>query len=156
MIVRKVLNNTGAAFLKNAALVSVAALLVLGSSSSFAEDEYPEGCVSCHVATEGDGMPALRLDVLLAKIGHGRGGERTLKVPTGCTRCHASDDQGSAGSLGKLVHLVHFREAADNKFTSEYGGDCSSCHAMDPSTWQAVAKSGERNWDLKVGGAAAD
>lgn len=126
-------------------IVPVVAIVALGSSA-LAEDVYPDGCVSCHVGTESGDHSAMRLDKLLASIGHGRGGARTLEIPNGCARCHAPDDEGTATSLGKIVHVIHFRDPGENPFLSKNGGDCSSCHRMDPETWEVTAKSGKRNW----------
>ncbi len=138
--------------MKNVAVVLLAALSVAGTGTALADD-YPEGCVSCHVGDQPKPASAYRLDLQLAKLGHGKGGERTQEVPTGCYRCHASNGDGAAGKLGPYVHVIHFRGGDKNPFLKKYGGDCSSCHQMDPATWRAVAKSGERNWAMTVGGA---
>lgn len=151
MITRKSRNRHRTYSKKNAALVLFAALFAAGTGTCLADD-YPEGCVSCHVGDTPKPATAYRLDLQLAKLGHGKGGERTQEIPTGCFRCHASNGEGAAGKLGPYVHLVHFR-GEKNPFLKKYGGDCSSCHRMDPQTWRAVAKSGERNWAMTVGGA---
>lgn len=125
--------------------VALLLLLVLASGAS-ADDVYPDGCISCHVGTEAVDFPPMRLDLLLASIGHGKGGQRTLEIPTGCQRCHAPDDDGTATPLGKIVHVIHFRDPAENPFLTKSGGDCSFCHRMDPANWEVTAKSGKRNW----------
>ncbi|MGD8481953.1 MAG: hypothetical protein PVF61_03930 [Gammaproteobacteria bacterium] len=131
-------------------------LLGFGAAGAALADDYPEGCVSCHVGDEPKPAAAYRLDLQLAEIGHGKGGERTKEIPTGCYRCHASDGEGAAGALGPYIHVVHFQGGDKNPFLKKYGGDCSSCHSMDPSSWQAVAKSGDRNWGLTIGGVKVD
>lgn len=155
-MIARISRNHGRNFpVRSAALVFVMTLLAGAAGAAFADD-YPEGCVSCHVGDEPKPSAAYRLDLQLAKLGHGKGGERTQDIPTGCYRCHASDGDGAAGKLGPYIHVVHFRGGDKNPFLKKYGGDCSSCHRMDPSNWQAVAKSGKRNWDLSVGGVKVD
>lgn len=150
MIARNSRNRERTNLMKNAALIFALALLGTGIGVTYADD-YPEGCVSCHVGDTAKPAAAYRLDLQLAKLGHGKGGERTEEIPTGCYRCHASSGEGAAGALGPYIHVVHF-QGEKNPFLKKYGGDCSSCHRMDPSNWQAVAKSGKRNWGLSVGG----
>lgn len=135
------------------ATLCVAAVLGLAGLGIGHADDYPEGCVSCHVGDNPRPSSAYRLDLQLADLGHGKGGERTKEIPTGCYRCHASDGEGAAGALGPYIHVIHFQGGEKNAFLRKYGGDCSSCHRMDPASWQAVAKSGERNWEMTVGGA---
>jgi len=141
----------GASWTRNLALLGLTAIMAVWSGNTLA-DEYPEGCVSCHIGDKAKPGSAYRLDLQLATLGHGKGGERTEDIPTGCFRCHNSNGEGPAGKLGPYVHLVHFR-GDKNPFLKKYGGDCSSCHRMDPETWRAVAKSGIRNWTLGGGDA---
>jgi hypothetical protein len=110
-------------------------------------DDFPHGCVDCHVQEEGSDM---RINTILSRIGHGRGGERTKQVPEGCARCHASDDDGSAGSLRKLVHSIHYESPDENAYLKEFGGDCRHCHSMDAPKGRPGVKSGERNWTLTI------
>lgn len=153
MITRTSRNRDCAFSMKSAALLFLTALLAAGTGTCLADD-YPEGCVSCHVGDTPKPKAAYRLDLQLANLGHGKGGERTEEIPTGCFRCHASNGEGAAGKLGPYVHLIHFR-GDKNPFLRKYGGDCSSCHRMDPKTWRAVAKSGKRNWNMTVGATKA-
>lgn len=134
------------------AVLLVLTALSFGPTAGHADD-YPDGCISCHVSEKLSGPGASRIDLLLASVGHSKAGERTLVIPDGCRRCHAPDDKGTATALGKLIHVVHFRGGAENSFLKRYKGDCSFCHGMDTSDWEVVAKSGERNWGLKVGAA---
>ena len=131
--------------MKNA-LIMLGALAMTGALTDSLADSYPNGCVSCHVEAETDS----RLNVLLANIGHGRGGERTKDIPTGCNRCHAPDGSGNAGSIRKLVHSIHYETPDVNRFVTHYGGDCLSCHSMDSATGVVGIKSGERNWSFQV------
>ncbi len=149
MITRISRNRDRAFSTRNAVLFLLAALSMAWTGACLADD-YPDGCVSCHVGDTPKPKSAYRLDLQLADLGHGKGGERTKEIPTGCFRCHASTGDGAAGKLGPYIHLIHFR-GEKNPFLKKYGGDCSSCHQMDPNTWRAVAKSGPRNWEMTVG-----
>jgi hypothetical protein len=120
-------------------------LLTLIGSTGLADD-YPQGCVSCHAATEKQDM---RLNVVLAKAEHTLAGQRTLLIPIGCNRCHADDD-GVGGALSTLVHRSHYTDPIYTRFVGEYDGDCGSCHKMDTDTGQAEIKSGKRNWTLRI------
>lgn len=119
----------------------------LGAGVQVSADDYPDGCVDCHTQSE---RRDFRVNTLLAKIGHGRGGERTLVIPDGCTRCHATDDEGTAGSLSKLIHTIHYDGQERNRFVKKYGGDCLNCHSIDGSSGKVQTRSGERNWSLHI------
>lgn len=131
--------------MKRAVLVFAPILLIMAGSAS-AADEYPQGCVSCHVATEKEDM---RLNVVLAHAEHTMAGQRTLLIPIGCNRCHA-DDEGVGGALSTLVHRSHYTDPIYTRFVGEYDGDCGSCHKMDTDTGEAEIKSGKRNWTLRI------
>lgn len=109
-------------------------------------DDYPQGCVSCHVATKQQDM---RLNVVFDHIEHSMAGQRTLLIPTGCERCHA-DEKGVGGALSKLIHRSHYTDPIKEKFTGQFNGDCVSCHKMDTDTGQAEIRSGKRNWQLRI------
>lgn len=131
-------------------LVSLLFVLgALGAGIQVSADDYPDGCVDCHKQSE---RRDFRINTLLARIGHGRGGERTLVIPEGCARCHATSGEGSAGSLSKLIHSIHYEEPEQNRFVKTYGGDCLSCHAIDASSGKVRIRSGERNWSLHIVG----
>ena len=128
------------------ALMMLGALALAGALSVAQADEYPDGCVSCHVQGEID----TRLNAVLSNVGHGRGGERTLNVPTGCNRCHATDGSGNAASISKLIHSVHYGNPEFNQFTTQYEGDCRHCHSMNAAVGIGSIKVGERNWTLRI------
>ena len=128
------------------ALLMLGALALTCSLTDAVANDYPNGCVSCHVKGETD----FRLNVLLANIGHGRGGERTLEIPVGCNRCHATDGSGNAASISKLVHSVHYENPNENAFVTKYSGDCRNCHSMDAAAGYGSIKVGERNWELRI------
>ena len=131
------------------ALMLLGALLIAAPATTALADDYPEGCVSCHA---NEGGVDLRLNTLLARIGHGRGGERTKEIPVGCNRCHVSDGSGVAPPTRTLVHTLHYRNPNENVFVTQYGGNCLHCHSMDGASGKAAIKVGERNWSLSVAG----
>lgn len=120
-------------------------LLILAGDLALADD-YPQGCVSCHVATA---KQDLRLNMVLDRIEHTLAGQRTLLIPTGCDRCHA-DEEGVGGALSTLIHRSHYTDPIDKKFITDFNGDCGSCHRMDTDTGEAEIKSGKRNWKLRI------
>ena len=122
------------------------ALALVGGLPDARADDYPNGCVSCHVQAETDS----RLNTLLANIGHNRGGERTKDIPVGCNRCHAPDGSGNAPSIRKLVHSIHYETPDSNRFVNQYGGDCRSCHSLDSASGHVAIKTGERNWSFQI------
>jgi len=124
----------------------LAPALLVFTGSIVLGDDYPQGCVSCHVSTEQQDM---RLNVIFDQIEHSRAGQRTLLIPTGCQRCHADED-GVGGALSTLIHRSHYTDPIKEKFTGEFNGDCVSCHKMDTDTGQAEIRSGKRNWQLRI------
>ena len=105
-------------------------------------DDYPEGCVSCHIQRQG--QTDLRLNVLLDQIGHRK--FRARKVPRDCNRCHRPEEGSDEPAFSQLIHAIHYDVPATNTFITVYGGDCQECHAMDPEDGEARVKSGSANW----------
>jgi nitrate/TMAO reductase-like tetraheme cytochrome c subunit len=108
---------------------------------SLPADDFPEGCVSCHVVL-GDGMDK-RLAAVLEAVGHPPLREKVAQVPADCMACHKSI---SDPSFMSLIHLAHFSKPETNVFIGRFSGDCRHCHAMNDSTGVASLKSGKRNW----------
>lgn len=119
------------------------ALVVLASASlagGVYADEFPQGCVDCHVQTTG--QTDFRLNVLLDQIGHKRlRGVRS--APKDCKRCH---DDESDPTLSELIHVIHYDVPKANMFVQRNGGDCRHCHTMQAEEGEAVAKNGPKNW----------
>lgn len=115
-------------------------------------DDYPNGCVSCHV--EGTGALDMRINAVLDRLGHGKAADRSKIIPAACDRCHASSGDGPASALRNLIHRAHYTDPTANLFVTQYEGSCLHCHAMDGSSGKATVKSGERNWTPIVGGEA--
>jgi hypothetical protein len=113
-------------------------------------DEYPAGCVDCHV--QGTGAQDMRINAVLNRVGHGKAAERSKDIPTDCLRCHSYAKDAWASPLGNLVHRAHYKSPEENAFTTQYGGSCQHCHNMEGESGKAGLKSGERNWTLVVGG----
>ena len=108
-----------------------------------AADDYPEGCVDCHIETD-DGD--FRIATLLAEKGHTRINEGGDQVPQGCAYCHSADDEGTASSIRTLMHMIHYEEPDDNLFVSESRSDCRHCHSLDSAEGTVGIKSGKANW----------
>ncbi len=125
---------------------------IAGVFFSFAvyADDYPNGCVSCHV--EGSGALDMRINAVLDRLGHGKAADRSKMIPTACDRCHVASGDGPATALRILIHRAHYTEPDVNLFTTQYNGSCLHCHSMDGATGKATIKSGERNWIPVVGG----
>ena len=125
----------------------VAAMLALALPGASSADDYPQGCVSCHV--EKPGATDLRLNTLLRAIGHHY--IRTVEeVPGDCYRCHQPYEDRDylpfSPSLGDLLHAIHYQVPDGNTFVSQYGGDCQGCHVMDAEEGEARIKGGAKNW----------
>lgn len=105
-------------------------------------DDYPEGCVSCHIQRQG--QTDLRLNMLLAQIGHPE--FRARKVPRDCTRCHRPEEGSDDPKFSQLIHAIHYDVPATNTFITVYGGDCQECHKMNAEEGEAEVKTGAANW----------
>lgn len=104
-------------------------------------DDFPEGCVSCHVVLH-DGSDK-RLEKALGEAGHRSLDEKVEQVPADCAACH---EKIGEPSFATLIHTAHFAPADGNVFLQRFGGDCRHCHAMDGATGTTSVKEGERNW----------
>ena len=122
-------------------MVAMAGLVVAAISPSLPADDFPDGCVSCHVVL-GEGMDK-RLGVVLDEAGHRPIKGKVDRVPADCLECHKSLGDPP---FSTLIHLAHFSRPDTNVFIERFGGDCRHCHVMDPSTGLAKLKTGQRNW----------
>jgi hypothetical protein len=122
-------------------IAAIAGLVAAAISPSLPADDFPEGCVSCHVVL-GDGMDK-RLGVVLDAAGHRPIKGKVDRVPADCLQCHKSLDDPP---FSTLVHLAHFSSPDTSVFIERFGGDCRHCHVMDPATGLAGVKTGQRNW----------
>ncbi|KPK55346.1 MAG: hypothetical protein PVI25_00405 [Gammaproteobacteria bacterium] len=105
-------------------------------------DEFPEGCVSCHVEKIGD--VDFRLNTLLEQIGH-RKVDRLKQVPRDCGRCHTSDPTEEE-NFTAMIHEIHFDVPKINLFVTRFDGACIHCHQVDTETGEAGLKNGPKNW----------
>ena len=121
----------------------VAVALVSVMPATVSADEYPEGCVSCHV--ERTGKTDMRLSSLLAQVGH-TSVERVRQVPRDCFRCHRPDEGSDDPPFSALIHEIHYDVPTVNTFVTLYEGDCRQCHSMDAEEGEAVVKGGAKNW----------
>jgi hypothetical protein len=122
-------------------IAAIAGLVAATISPLLPADDFPDGCVSCHVVL-GDGMDK-RLGVVLDAAGHRPIKGKVDRVPADCLQCHKSLDDPP---FSTLVHLAHFSSPDTNVFIERFGGDCRHCHVMDPATGLAGVKTGQRNW----------
>ena len=122
--------------------MGICALILIGLTGlvpgAYADD-YPQGCVDCHVKTD---SLDFRLNVLLEQIGH-RWIKTLRTVPDGCGRCHEPDDDAT---LSELLHAIHYEVPKSNTFVGRFGGDCRHCHTMDAEAGEAAVKNGPKNW----------
>ncbi len=122
-------------------LLLLGSFLLAGSPLVQAADEFPRGCVSCHVAMKDQGDK--RLGPLLAEAGHVSIKGKVASVPADCIACHAKK---SDTKFAVLIHQTHFAAPSDNDFVQHFGGDCRHCHVMDVEAGEARLKTGDANW----------
>lgn len=125
----------------SARLVAALALLAAALSPALHADDFPNGCVSCHVVLP-DGMDK-RLNAVLAEVGHVALKNKVSVVPGDCIECHKTAD---GPAFSNLVHMAHTRSPEKNVFVTRFGGDCRHCHAIDPATGNVSLKAGKPNW----------
>lgn len=118
-------------------LIAALAVSVVGAGVSWAEDMYPNGCVSCH--TDGSTVGAM-----LEAIGHKNVDKMVETIPTDCMDCHSED--GGFGELYEFIHPAHYSDPANNAFVVDHEGKCTHCHSMDVDTGEVSLKSGPKNW----------
>lgn len=122
-------------------LLLLGSLLLAGSPRVQAADEFPQGCISCHVVTEDKADK--RLGPLLAEAGHVPIKGKVASVPADCIACHA---EKSDTKFAVLIHQTHFAAPAENVFVQHFGGDCRYCHVMDADAGEARLRAGKANW----------
>ncbi|MGE5177993.1 MAG: hypothetical protein ACM3PF_02745 [Bacteroidota bacterium] len=121
-----------------------------------APDEFPNGCVSCHV-----NLPERHMDqrlstlmkgwtvkvdpALLAKAQAAAPAAVTLKgkhpavsaalkdVPAGCVKCHGAASK-KAPPFARLIHRIHLVGADENHYMTEFQGECTYCHKLNQAT----------------------
>ncbi len=122
-----------------------------------AEDQFPGGCVDCHVVQPQfnvDGrlstqMAALATTVetgLLARAQAAAPAGVTLKgrhpaipaamlknIPNGCMPCHAKTSK-TAPPFASLLHSIHLGGGQQNPFMTVFQGECTHCHKLDAKT----------------------
>jgi hypothetical protein len=128
-------------------LVALPGLLLLATSGlvsspvATAADEFPQGCVSCHMVLPDKADK--RLSVVLAELGHLPIKGKVARVPADCIACH---DSKVDTPFSVIVHKAHFGSPDKNEYIKRFGGDCRNCHTMDGATGQAKLKQGDVNW----------
>jgi len=121
-----------------------------------APDEFPTGCVSCHI-----NMPDRHMDAristlvkewtqkvepkLLDQAQATAPAGVTLKgkhpaitsalrdIPAGCMKCHGRDAK-KAPPFVRLMHRIHLTGGDENHFMTQFQGECTPCHKLDMTT----------------------
>lgn len=122
-------------------IVALVGLIVAAVSPSLPADDFPNGCVGCHVVS-GEGVDN-RLFVKLDALGHLPIKGKVTQVPADCLGCHKSLGDPP---FSTLIHLAHFANQDTKVFVERFGGDCRHCHVMNKSTGLPELKNGEKNW----------
>lgn len=111
------------------------------SPAALPADDFPNGCVSCHVVLP-DGADK-RLAAVLGEIGHVSLKGKVSQVPTDCIACH---EKKVDTKFSVLIHQAHFGSPDKNLFVQHFGGDCRHCHVMDAESGEPKVKAGDANW----------
>jgi hypothetical protein len=121
-----------------------------------AQDEFPRGCVDCHVQ-----LPERNLDVrlstlireweqlvpdaLLAKAQAAAPAGVTLRgkhpivkeplahIPADCLSCHRKDAK-LAPPFARMLHAIHLTGGEQNHFLTMFQGECTHCHKLNSAT----------------------
>lgn len=129
-----------------------------------AEDQFPHGCVDCHV-----NRPDMKLDVRLSttmrrwnqevepslianvqaiaapgvvlKGSHPVVSSALRDIPAGCLTCH-----GETSKIGlpfaPMIHRLHLTGGDQNHFMTLFQGECTHCHKLDMATGRWSLPSG--------------
>lgn len=127
-------------------------------------DQFPRGCVDCHVNRPGIGLD-VRLSTLmarwndkvepalLAKAQAAAPPDLTLKgkhpavaraladIPAGCLACHARASK-VAPPFAQMVHSIHLTGGEENHFMTLFQGECTHCHKLDAASGRWFLVSG--------------
>ena len=121
-----------------------------------AADQFPNGCVSCHVNLPERNMDerlstllkswTVKVDpALLTKAQAAAPAGVTLKgkhpvvaaalkdVPAKCIGCHGAASK-KAPPFARLIHRIHLVGADENHFMTEFQGECTYCHKLNQAT----------------------
>lgn len=129
-----------------------------------ADDEFPGGCVDCHI-----NMPDIQQDerisvsmlkwnksvepellekaqsVTIAGIRlkgvHPPATESLRDIPAACIMCH-SINSAKAPPFAALLHAIHLTGGDDNHFLTIFQGECTYCHKMNVETGVWTVPSG--------------
>lgn len=118
-----------------------------------APDQFPRGCVDCHV-----NRPDLKMDVRLSTVmrhwqeqvdpaflaritpfvpvstvlkgKHPSFQAESADIPQVCLLCHAKTSEYPP-PLGPLLHGLHLVGGENNHFLSKFQGECTLCHKLN-------------------------
>jgi|GEM_PF-591781 len=130
-----------------------------------APDDFPGGCVDCHVVRKDIGRD-VRISTILKSWADGVEPERflekaqkaapegvTLKgkhpdvewafsdIPNSCLTCHAIDST-SLPPLCNMMHLFHLTGGEENPFMTMFQAQCTYCHKLNKDTGLWTLRSG--------------
>ncbi|GGB89239.1 hypothetical protein GCM10011352_14030 [Marinobacterium zhoushanense] len=129
-----------------------------------APDQFPQGCVDCHV-----NRPDLKRDVRLSTVmrhwqdkvdpmflarirpfvpvnmelagKHPAFEAESADIPQACLQCHENTSE-PAPPLGPLLHGLHLVGGEENHFLSKFQGECTLCHKLNAQTGEWSLGSG--------------
>jgi len=121
-----------------------------------APDQFPRGCVDCHV-NRSDPKMDVRLSTLmrqwrdtvdptlLARVRafapvdmpikgkHPKVAVAEAEIPKACLKCHSQASK-FAPPLSRLLHGLHLVGGEKNHFVTMFRGECTHCHMLDTTT----------------------
>jgi hypothetical protein len=121
-----------------------------------APDEYPRGCVDCHVNRPDLGMD-VRLSTLMQtwqagvkpeflekvqaaapegvtlKGRHPKVSLANAELPTGCLKCHSKTSK-TAPPFSRMLHRIHLTGGEKSVYLTLFKGECTDCHKLDQAT----------------------
>jgi len=138
-----------------------------------APDQFPMGCVDCHVY-----YPEMNLDARVSTLMNGWGQANSSNfmsrmkalapkgvefkgrhpdvprsfgdIPAACIKCHAKPSM-HAPSFGQMMHVIHLEGVKDGHFLSIFQGECTHCHKLEKNTGTSHVPSGPERAKPSVG-----
>jgi len=121
-----------------------------------AEDQFPNGCVDCHII-----QPGINLDVRLSSVMRPwkeQVDQKTLAkaqasspkgmvlkgkhpavdyafkdIPAACLKCHGKTSK-QAPPFSEMLHAFHLTGGGENPFMTLFQAECTHCHKLNLTT----------------------